>query len=178
MEEGLVAFSKNKDAALKFQRDEVPTPDPGHRRFWLKLEANQHAVAAGFAKPHPHEPDLGEDNLERFFYDYYLAQREREKTCTYIDGMARCPCVSCARRRETCSCKSCTSSRRSPGSSTGALGAWLESEDNRAVAAERLGAAAAEERRRNPRDSKNHLARQLEQLKRFVLGGYVEDVIT
>jgi hypothetical protein len=165
IEEGLVRFTEERAAELKYQRDERLSPRAAHFRPWLRRESNQLARAAEMPLPYPDEPDLREDNGERFLYDYYVEQKERERTLTYVPGMTRCPCASCVARRETCECDSCSSFRQLQLGSTGSSGLAAFIKENHEESYIRLSAASAEARRQ---DSGSRLGQQLGHLATLV----------
>ncbi len=111
--EGAARFSIDRDRELDYQLG-ANSLDGGHYRSWLRLEANRLAEAAGFEKPYPNEPELGEDSGERFCYDYWLEQRKREQKYEYTSSMKYCPCERCVARRKTCKCNACTAWRFLP----------------------------------------------------------------
>ena len=111
--EGAYRFSIDRDRELDYQLG-ANSLDGGHYRSWLRLEANRLAEAAGFEKPYPNEPELGEDSGERFCYDYWLEQRKREQKYEYTSSMKYCPCERCVARRKTCKCAACTAWRFLP----------------------------------------------------------------
>ena len=108
--EGAYRFSIDRDRELDYQLG-ADSLDVGHYRSWLRLEANTLAEAAGFEKPYPNEPELGEDSGERFCHDYWLEQRKREQKYEYTSSMKYCPCERCVARRKTCKCAACTAWR-------------------------------------------------------------------
>jgi hypothetical protein len=172
IEEGIVRFAARHVATLKYQRGERKSPIADHFRPWMRREANILARACDMRVPYPDEPELSDDNSERFLSDYYYEQEHRKLTYAYSEGMTRCPCTSCAERRETCPCVSCQSFRLEPASVDDVpLATWLDT--NRVVASEKLLAASVELRRpRLADDDDIRRSRRLEQLSRFISGGH------
>jgi len=178
IEEGIVRFTMNRDAELRYQRDERASPDVAHYRPWLRREANMLAAAAGMPLPYPDEPDVKDDNGERFLYDYYVEQRERKKKYEYVNGMTHCPCGLCSARRQDCPCESCGACRRAPGAFANMpLGRFLD--ENSVEAYDKLHAASGASYAASMRsgDHAERRGRQLEQLALLVRGGLVEQVL-
>ena len=170
IEEGVVRFAVQHAAKLKFQRGECESPAAPHYRSWLRRESNALAVSAGMTVPYPDEPELPDDNHERFLSDYNYEQEKRKEMYDYPAGITRCPCDSCAERRKTCPCASCQSFRRESVSvDDQPLAQWLEANRD---AASKLLFAASVELRRIPSNIANEKerSRQLEQLAGFICG--------
>ena len=169
--EGAVMFTMDRQQDAAYNRLDVDSPTVEHYRPWLRLRANALAQRAGMPLPHPHEVEPPPDNGEKFLYDYYLAQREREKHADYSDpDLVRCPCESCVARRLTCECGSCSASRGFAGSAnpTGVLGAAAADPEG---GAQRLEAAAAAFERDGSDEHGPQKARQARQLATCIRGG-------
>ena len=89
-----------------------------HFAPWLQYRANALAVRAGLSKPYPQLPDLQDDTGERFGWDYFLQQIERQKQFRFLGTLDRCPCNVCDARRSTCLCHACKQFRGETISST------------------------------------------------------------
>jgi hypothetical protein len=116
--EGVVRFLMKQEAKRLFHTEEGHKSDSiDHFYPWLREEANRLAAAAGFDIPYPNTKELGPDTGEKFLYEYYLAQIEREKEAGWIKAFAngarptRCPCQACLQRRQSCVCERCTTWR-------------------------------------------------------------------
>ena len=68
--------------------------------------SNELSKAAGFPEVYVDiNPDLDADTGEAFLWDYFIAEREREKQPNYTNNQPnvyRCTCTSCASRQKTC----------------------------------------------------------------------------
>ena len=169
-QEGIVSMNMRQDAQLAFQRGEQTSPDVEHYEPWLMNKANALADAAMMPRPYKDVKTVGKDNGERFLWDYYQEQLEREKHVVFEDGMKFCPCAKCSSRRETCECKVCEAARgdeawvaRMP------LGRWLLS--NEALAVERLHAASVEKLASGDDRAAERESRVLELLSTAIRGG-------
>ena len=185
LEEGGVRFTMDHDQELKYQMGLATTPKVFHYRLWLMIIANEMAEAAGMPKPYVYlEGILEEDTGERFLYDYFREQQEREQKFDYTGGMMYCPCDICERRRQTCACDSCTAWRQMKEGFAGQpLAKFLCENKDQAVA--RLDAAALEARRtlepdstRQDDDRRDRRSKQLEAFARMVRGGTIDLVLT
>jgi len=115
--EGLVRFLMDRQQECDYNAGLTDEHTVPHYRPWLKEEANQLAKAAGLSLPYPELVDLAKDNGERFLYEYYCAQLEREKEPGFIAALVeskrtgkpilRCPCMKCTERCAVCQCHSC-----------------------------------------------------------------------
>lgn len=113
---GTLRWNMDRLQHLDFHQGKTEHAVPPHYDVWLMLEANEVAARAGKRLPYPNLPALlPEDTGERFFYDYYLEQLEREERYEYTGDMKRCPCEPCAQRRLVCKCRACTRFRIETG---------------------------------------------------------------
>ena len=110
------------------------------------------------------------DNGEKFLWEYYLAQRERERQHDFEAVLVRCPCAHCVQRRLTCACDSCVVSRGSApiANATGLIG--LMTADPSAAASNLEALATALERDTSGADNPQK-ARQLRHFATLVRGG-------
>jgi hypothetical protein len=169
-EEGGVRFTKDHQAALLYQRGQRLSPRPDHYRPWLRREANTLARAAGMPLPYPDEPVLEADTGERFLYDYYVEQLEREKKHDFTQKLSHCPCEVCAAKIQSCPCAVCDMFRRAGAAPpSGELNAWIVANTDTTKAALQAAATRTEDLQRR---------QQLEQLARFVTIGAWDELFT
>ena len=110
--EGAVMFTMDRQQEANYHSGTVSSPVVPNYRLWVRLAANREARRSGRRVPFPDAVEPRPDSRERFLYDYYLEQLEREKSGLFTGELTHCPCDSCSARRETCDCLACSSFRR------------------------------------------------------------------
>ena len=115
-------YSERRQQEANFHAGRTDTDIVSHHSPWLRDEANDLALAAKQPLPHPHHKPPNADIGERFLYDYFLEQLEREKSANWKaamllgnDQLCACPCDKCCTRRLTCPCSVCCENRQISG---------------------------------------------------------------
>ena len=160
--EGAVMFTMDRQQEANYHSGTVSSPVVPNYRLWVRLAANREARRSGRRVPFPDAVEPRLDNRERFLYDYYLEQLEREKSGLFTGELTHCPCDSCSARRETCDGLACSSFRRRDAGLTDdqADELLVELTRNPDACADKLDLAANTAARMNDRDASQR-ARQL-----------------
>jgi hypothetical protein len=143
---GTDMYNKDRKETYDFNSFNSEVDQPLHYRQWDMITANNLASECNMAKPFPNRAPQTANNGEKFYYDYYLDQRKREKKHDYnAPGLVNCPCSSCSDRRKRCRCINCSRYRKdeigaplSPGGSASYLRSYATLPNIHPIVAEKL----------------------------------------